>query len=74
MKSKSCPHCQKGTENEYGDIVYSGFPCSLRGAIYSARPCIFKRNKRYFLNIDHYTAIEIKACPICGRSFVEGET
>ena len=71
--SKTCPYCQNGKETEYGDIVYRGFPCTLRGATYSMRPSIFKRNNRYFLNIDHYSAIEIKACPICGRSFVEGE-
>ena len=70
---KNCPYCQKGNENEYGDIMYREFPCTLRGAIYSPKPCIFKRNNRYFLTIPNRSSIEIKACPICGRSFVEGE-
>ena len=72
--SESCKYCQTGTENEYGDIVYYGFPCSLRGAICSAHPGIFKRNNRYFLNIDHFTAMKIKACPICGRQFEKEAT
>ena len=70
---KSCEYCQKGTENEYGDVVYRWLPCTLRGAVYAAHPVIFKRNNRYFLNIDHFSAMEIVACPICGRKFKEEE-
>ena len=64
----NCKHCQNGKENEYGDIWYVDFPCYLLGAIYHRHPRIYKRNNRYWLDVDRFSAIEIKACPICGRS------
>lgn len=66
-----CKHCSVGKENEYGDIWFGQFPMSLLGGVYHSAPRILKRNNRYFLDVDDFRMIQIKACPICGRNFEE---
>lgn len=66
-----CECCQDGRENPYGDVYYATFPCAPYGAVFHYHPRIIKRNNRYLLIIDGFSAIEIKACPICGRQLGE---
>lgn len=68
-----CKHCSVGKENEYGDIWFDKFKMTYSGTIYRSCPCILKRNNRYFLFVDGFHLMQIKACPICGRNFEEKE-
>lgn len=70
----SCKYCANGKINEYGDEWFARFECTTYGALYREKPRITKRNNRYFLHVDtSLSMIPIKACPICGRSLVEGK-
>lgn len=70
--SKKCPYCQDGKENDYGDAIFKSFDLKLDTRIYHRSPKIIFRNNRYFMSIENFNMFEIKACPICGRSFAGG--
>lgn len=66
---KPCVHCQRGTENQFGDIWHDQFPIKSDSITFHRPPRILKRNNRYFLLLENFPLFQIKACPLCGRRF-----
>ena len=64
-----CTYCESGKINQFGEEWYSELPFKLKGNVSHNRPQIFKTNGKYFLIIENFYAIEIKACPMCGTNF-----
>ena len=64
-----CKYCENGKINQFGEEWYSELPFETKGNISHNRPTIFKTNGKYFLVVENFYAIEIKACPMCGANF-----
>lgn len=72
-KLKPCPYCQGGEENKLGDVWYRLFDINSTTSIYHMSPRILKRNNRYFLVLENFPLLQIKACPVCGRRFEDAQ-
>lgn len=64
-----CKYCENGKINKFGEEWYGELPFVSKDGLIHNHPQIFKTNGKYFLVVENFYAIEIKACPMCGANF-----